>query len=525
MQKLLLSAVILLASSSLKAQQFYNQTVVGSNGSEQNARVLVLPDESYLLAITTNGGQTGMKDMPSYGGKDCWILRYDANDQLMWQKAFGGSADEFAEQMTLSQDNHVLVLCGSYSGISGNKTVDTVGKSDLWLFKMDFNGNIIWQKGYGTTGYDACRTILAHPDQSIYLGCTFNVADGVFTDTTYGLGDMLLLKLDAQGNKIWDRSYGTTSIDQLEELKLEPYSNKVVVFGNVMEAGTGNMTPTASVTGTNCWVFKIDTDGDITEQTCFGSGTQYGQIEVAYLTDGTCWVMIETQSDIEGDQTLNHFGSIDTWLVHLDANLQIIGQKVYGGSGIDSPRNITYDGNILELEISSLSSISGNKTESSNGSSDLWYLQLNAIDGEILFQKSIGGFLQEFTSVSMRKGTDIRFFIESVSPISGNKEVPNFNTNSDIWCVTMSSTLGANETAKQKFTIGPNPNNGHFTINGQFSQGDLISIVSAEGRVVQTIHINEQTEKQFIDLDLNPGIYLLQITTAQGNFCEKIYLN
>ena len=81
MQRLLLSAVILLASSSLKAQQFYNQTVVGSNGSEQNARVLVLPDESYLLAITTNGGQTGMKDMPSYGGKDCWILRYDANDQ------------------------------------------------------------------------------------------------------------------------------------------------------------------------------------------------------------------------------------------------------------------------------------------------------------------------------------------------------------------------------------------------------------------------------------------------------------
>jgi hypothetical protein len=524
MQKLLLSAVILLTSFSLQAQQFYNQTVVGSNGSEQNARVLVLPDESYLLAITTNGGQTGMKDMPSYGGKDCWILRYDANDQLMWQKAFGGSADEFAEQMTLSQDNHVLVLCGSYSGISGNKTVDTVGKSDLWLFKMDFNGNIIWQKGYGTTGYDACRTILVHPDQSIYLGCTFNVADGVFTDTTYGLGDMLLLKLDAQGNKIWDRSYGTTSIDQLEELKLEPYSNKVVVFGNVMEAGTGNMTPTASVTGTNCWVFKIDPDGDITEQTCFGSGTQYGQIEVAYLTDGTCWVMLETQSDIEGDQTLNHFGSIDTWLVHLDANLQIIGQKVYGGSGIDSPRNITYDGNILELEISSLSSISGNKTESSNGASDLWYLQLNAIDGEILFQKSIGGSLQEFTSVSMRKGTDIRFFIESVSPISGNKEVPNFNTNSDIWCVTMSSTLGVNETAKQKFKIGPNPNNGHFTINGQFFQGDLISIVSAEGRVVQTIHINEQTEKQFIDLDLNPGIYLLQMTTAQGNYCEKICL-
>lgn len=524
MQRFILGALFFLALSALNAQQFYNQTVIGSNGSEQNARVLVLPDASYLLAITTNGGQTGMKDMPSYGGKDCWILRYDANDQLMWQKAFGGSADDFAQQMILSHDDQILVLCNSSSGISGNKTVDTVGKSDLWLFKMDFNGNIIWQNGYGSTGIDACRTILAHPDQSIYLGCTFNVADGAFTDSSYGLGDMLVLKLDAQGNKIWDRSYGTTSIDQLEELKLEPYTNKVVVFGNVMEAGTGNMTPTASVSGTNCWVFKIDANGDITEQTCFGSGTQYGQIEVAYLNDGSCWVMVATQSDIEGDQTLNHFGSIDTWLVHLDANLQLIGQKVYGGSGIDSPSNIAYDGHILELEINSLSSISGNKTESSNGSSDLWYLQLNAADGEILFQKSIGGSQQEFNSVSIRKGTDIRFFIESVSPISGDKEVSNFNMNSDIWCVTMSSTLGLDQSEKQNFTIGPNPNNGQFAINGHFSKGTVISIVSTEGRVVQTIHINEQADKQFVDLDLNSGMYLLQITTAQGNFCERIQL-
>jgi hypothetical protein len=269
-----------------------------------------------------------------------------------------------------------------------------------------------------------------------------------------------------------------------------------------MEAGTGNMTPTASVTGTNCWVFKIDPDGDITEQTCFGSGTQYGQIEVAYLTDGTCWVMLETQSDIEGDQTLNHFGSIDTWLVHLDANLQIIGQKVYGGSGIDSPRNITYDGNILELEISSLSSISGNKTESSNGASDLWYLQLNAIDGEILFQKSIGGSLQEFTSVSMRKGTDIRFFIESVSPISGNKEVPNFNTNSDIWCVTMSSTLGGVFFNPANCSVYPNPTEKDIYIDLNDFLLSKFNALYIENQLGQLI-FSKQITNSFEKLDLS----------------------
>ena len=88
----------------------------------------------------------------------------------------------------------------------------------------------------------------------------------------------------------------------------------------------------------------------------------------------------------------------------------------------------------------------------------------------------------------------------------------------------MSSTLGLDQSEKQKFTIGPNPNNGQFAINGHFSKGTVISIVSTEGRVVQTIHINEQADKQFVDLDLNSGMYLLQITTAQGNFCERIQL-
>ncbi len=83
---------------------------------------------------------------------------------------------------------------------------------------------------------------------------------------------------------------------------------------------------------------------------------------------------------------------------------------------------------------------------------------------------------------------------------------------------------GVDVPEKTNFSIGPNPNDGQFAINGQLSEGDIISIVSAEGRVVQTIHINEQTEKQNIDLDLNPGIYLLQISTPQGNYCEKIRL-
>jgi hypothetical protein len=81
-----------------------------------------------------------------------------------------------------------------------------------------------------------------------------------------------------------------------------------------------------------------------------------------------------------------------------------------------------------------------------------------------------------------------------------------------------------NKDVSLPFSISPNPNNGQFAIYGQFSKGDVISIVSTEGRLMHSIQVNEQVENQLIDLDLNSGIYLLQITTAEGDFCERIRL-
>ena len=510
--KQIIILLVLTCTFSIQAQQLSNQSIIGSNSSENNAKILELPDGSYLVAITSNGGQTGMKDMPSFGVKDCWILRYDANDNLLWQKAYGGDADDFVKNMILSHDNQILVLSSSFSGVSGNKTVELVGGSDTWLFKIDWDGNILWQQGFGTTTYDGCNTILAHPDQSIYLGFTNQISDGSFTDQIYGLGDMMILKLDAQGNKIWDHSYGTTGMDQLEQLQLEPYTNKVVVFGNVTEAGTGNMTPTASVTGTNCWVFKIDPNGGILEQTCFGSGTQYGNIQAVYLQDGSCWVMVGTQSDIEGDQSLTGFGVIDTWLVHLNANLEIIGQRVFGGSTIDTPQELSFDGNLLELVIMSNSPISGNKTESCRGNSDVWYLQLNAIDGEILFQKTIGGTQSEYNAAIIRKGTDVRFFIETNSPNGADKQVANYNMNPDIWCVTMSSTLSVNEFSTNSVQIFPNPSSGHLHIEAKSALKNA-TLTDSQGRKLHKFDLQAGLN-HFNFPDLVPGSYFIQNGTS-----------
>jgi hypothetical protein len=81
---------------------------------------------------------------------------------------------------------------------------------------------------------------------------------------------------------------------------------------------------------------------------------------------------------------------------------------------------------------------------------------------------------------------------------------------------------GVDELEKPSFRIGPNPNDGKFTINGQFSEGDIISIISTEGRLKHTVLVNQQTDFQSINLKLKSGTYFLEI---QNESRKTLYRN
>jgi hypothetical protein len=502
------------------AQIISAQSVIGSTSEERSGAMLVLPDQSYVIGVTSAGGQTGMKTTASFGSRDCWLLHYDANNQLIWQLSYGGTGDDWVVDLKLSSDNQILVLCSSDSPISGNKTVDTKGGADAWLFKIDLNGVILWQKDFGTTLWDTPKKVLTHPDLSMYLGFTTNGHDGDFTSQIFGLGEVWLLKLDETGNKIWDKSFGTTDDDQLGDLQIEPMSNHVVVSCSVLQAGTGNMSVSASETGTNCWLFTLDANGNIVQEACIGSGTQSGPAKIIYLNDASLWLMTSTQSDIIGDQTIAHYGQIDTWLVHLDANFAILGQKVFGGTNFDVPISIAYDGTVLQLNLLSNSPLSGNKTQSCRGLNDVWYLMLNASDGEIITQKTIGGSQNEAGVTILTQGSNVRFFIESSSPISGDKQVANYGSNSDIWCLTMSSNLGIADLNSTEFVLSPNPTKDVVILSFEDDLVENRYSLELLNSLGQVFYFSPNlTSNSLIDLSslCEKGVYYVRIFDASRN--------
>ena len=106
----------------------------------------------------------------------------------------------------------------------------------------------------------------------------------------------------------------------------------------------------------------------------------------------------------------------------------------------------------------------------------------------------------------------MRFFIETNSPNGADKQVANYNTNPDIWCVTMSSTLETTEFSKSSVLIYPNPSSGALFIETEHALQN-VQLTDATGRSLQSfdlhIGINELTIS-----NLKPGTYFIQTGTA-----------
>ncbi len=151
---------------------------------------------------TSDGGYIMVIESNTYG---LWIFKLDYYGDIEWQKAYGGGIYNFwgdwGEELSIqqTQDNGYIVA-GNYNLHSGQR-------QDFWVLKLDSSGNIQWQKTYGGNYYDYANSIQMTSDGG------YIVAGVTRSFTANNNRDMWVLKLDSDGNIQWQKAYGTTSDD------------------------------------------------------------------------------------------------------------------------------------------------------------------------------------------------------------------------------------------------------------------------------------------------------------------------
>jgi hypothetical protein len=234
---------------------------------------------------TSDGGYAlaGSNDSTAIGNGDFWLVKTDGSGNMMWNKTYGGTDYEGAYALVQTSD-------GGYA-LAGYTVSFGAGSTDAWLVRTDANGNMMWNKTYGGTWGDGAFALVQTSDGGYALGGTTGSS---------GPADFWLVKTDGSGNMMWNQTYGGTLGDNA-------YALVQTNDGGYALAGK-----TLSFSGYNYdfWLVKTDANGNMQWNRTYGGIGDDRASALAKTADGGYALAGVT----------NSFGAgkADLWLVKTD---------------------------------------------------------------------------------------------------------------------------------------------------------------------------------------------------------------
>lgn len=384
----------------------WERTFGGTGWEELNAMTLS-SDGGYVFAglTTTDGPAPGTEvsqntldtvQWPDFNG-DFWVTKTNGDGDLLWEKRYGGKQLDRLFDIRETADLGLIMGGESMSSTGAMRTDPTRGGLDYWIVKTDANGAKQWDKAFGGTGTDILRKILPLPDGGFLLGGYSNSNIGPTSDKkedSRGGFDYWLIRLDASGNELWQKTLGGDSTDVLNHLEPTP-------DGNFLVAGWSSSGATFDKTGpfyghNDIWLLKISSaNGSILWQRTIGGAEEDVPNDITRSPDGTYVLSCHSGTGSHG-----HW---DARIIKFADNLTsstIIWDKHFGGqsSDIGYASAINSLGYILVagLSVSEPADISGigNKLAPLIGASDYWVLFLDP-SGNLIWDQTLGGTQSE----------------------------------------------------------------------------------------------------------------------------------
>ncbi|MBF9219836.1 hypothetical protein [Hymenobacter ruricola] len=495
---------------------------LGGTGNDYARGIHQLSDGGYLVAGDSDSGLTGDKSQPSHGDRDYWVIRLDAAGNKLWDRRFGGSDTDELNAVQPTADGGFLLGGTSYSGASGDRTQPSRGFADYWVVKLDANGNKLWDRAYGGSGADALTCLRQTPDGGFLLaGASDSGPGGDRSQPGQGQEDYWVLRLDATGNKLWDRAYGGPDRDEPAALEITPEGGFVV--GGTSFSGIGGDKTQPARGGGDYWVVKLTPTGAKQWDQTFG-GSQYDKFfalgvaaNSGYLLGGGSF------SDRDGDKTQPNQGMEDFWVVKLEANGTRQWDRTLGGNAYDELHDLrpTPDGGWV-LGGGSRSVASGDKSQPSRGVYDFWVVKLDHA-GATQWEKTLGGNSYDELA-ALQPTADGGYVLAgyAASGISGEKSQAS-RGGGDFWVVKLGSVVAGTAAAASTATLQayPNPARVRFRLPLPATAprtGLQLTLLDATGRTVftQALPTTPGSEVTVEPGAQPPGLYLLRLVGPAG---------
>ena len=312
------------------------------------------------------------------------------SQELLWEETVGGSKIDWLQHSFQNSKGNYIFSGYSYSNISEDKTSDSKGDGDMWIFETTPSGDIVWQQIFGGSFHDMIFKTLELPDGSYVLaGNSYSSISGDKTENLRGFRDLWILKLDANKNIEWQKTYGGYEREDLDDI-IPTADGGFLVSSTTYSQATGDKTMD-SFGESDLWILKLDSSGEIEWQKAYGGSGHDSYSRIAETPEGNYFVAASSSSGISGNKSDISRGLGDYWIFEISTTGAIIWQKTIGGENGDTFEDfeVTPDGGYL-LAGSSASRVSGEKTEPTRGFDDVWLVKTDR-HGKIQWQRTYGG--------------------------------------------------------------------------------------------------------------------------------------
>jgi uncharacterized repeat protein (TIGR01451 family) len=377
-QRLQISALLL--SMMLMGQFAFSQAgiewqrLLGGSAEEKTSRIVQTADSGFIAI-----GYTFSSDFDiigAHGNADIWVTKLSKNGALEWAKTFGGSNADLGTSICQTQDGN-YVFTGMSKSNDGDVTLNR-GNEDFWVVKIDAIGNILWQKSYGGSYADFPLNIIETADNMLVVN-GYTVSNDFDVSGNHGGTDVWVIKLNAIGSLVWQHAFGGNGSEIASQLIETP--DYGYLFTGYTTSDTFDITSNHG--GADIWNVKLDSAGSLTWQKTYGGSADENAFAIKKTVDNNYVVAGWTASN-NGDVSGNNGGIADEWVIEVDNSGTLLWQQCIGGTNEDRG----YD--IIQNTDSTLITVGFTNTYISHGNYEAWICKLTKT-GHLVYRNSIGG--------------------------------------------------------------------------------------------------------------------------------------
>ena len=347
----------------------------GGRGADGGNDVLGTSDGGYISVGYTNAYGSGKNDV--------WIIKTDFNGEKQWSRVYGGKLDDYGWGVTESDDGGYVIAGETFSFGSG--------QSDIYLLKIDSNGNMKWNTTFGGLAEDVAYSVVNSNDGGFIVAAQTK---------SYGKGgsDGMIVKFDSKGIKQWNRLFGGKGLDYLKSITVDSLKGYILAGGSRSFNDGDNQG----------WVLSVNNDGYLRWEKTYGDVGEDAFNMITRTKDGG-FVAVGSSASFFSK------GMKDVIMIKLDSAGQKLWMNLYGGreNDIGNAVNECKDGGFI---------IAGETTSYGKGKSDILLIKTDQL-GKEKWKTTVG-------SVGVDIGNSVQELTKGGYIISGTSTISNLSFDS-----------------------------------------------------------------------------------------------